>query len=125
MVVHTHDCMTLRGSKGGRGPSGGKEWVDVEWDAMASGPFDVLIKVVAQNSPGVLARLAAVIAEHETNITDVRMDADTGATTALYFTLQVNDRVHLARILRGLRRLSNVTRITRLKEDQSNRNIKN
>jgi guanosine-3',5'-bis(diphosphate) 3'-pyrophosphohydrolase len=122
LIVHTHDCPTLSNSKAGRGPGGNKEWVDVEWDADAAGPFEVLVKVVAQNTPGVLARLAASIAEHDTNITDVHMDADTGATTALYFTLQVTGRFHLARILRSLRRLPAVTRITRLKEEQPRRN---
>jgi guanosine-3',5'-bis(diphosphate) 3'-pyrophosphohydrolase len=117
LIVHTHDCPTLRGHKAGRGPGGSKEWVDVEWDAAAKGPFEVLIKVVAQNTPGVLARLAATIAEHDTNINNVRMDADEGSTTALYFTLQVEGRMHLARILRSLRRLPLVTRISRLKED--------
>ena len=117
LIVHTHDCPTLRGHKAGRGPGGTKEWVDVEWDADAKGPFEVLIKVVAQNAPGVLARLAAAIAEHDTNINNVRMDADEGSTTALYFTLQVQGRMHLARILRSLRRLPLVTRISRLKED--------
>ena len=119
LVVHTHDCPTLRNGKAGRGPSGSREWVDVEWDDSPAGSFEVLIKVVAQNSPGVLARLAASIAEHDINITNVRMDADTGVTTALYFTLQVQGRLHLARILRSLRRLPAVTRITRLKEELS------
>jgi guanosine-3',5'-bis(diphosphate) 3'-pyrophosphohydrolase len=117
LVVHTHDCPALRGHKAGRGPGGTKEWVDVEWGADAKGPFEVLIKVVAQNTPGVLARLAATIAEHDTNINNVRMDADEGSTTALYFTLQVTGRMHLARILRSLRHLPMVTRISRLKED--------
>jgi len=117
LIVHTHDCPMLRGNKVGRGPGGGKEWVDVEWDSEARGPFEVLVKVVAQNSPGVLARLAAAIAEHDVNITDVRMDADAEATTALYFTLQVDGRMHLARILRSLRRQPTVTRIVRVKEE--------
>lgn len=118
LVVHTHDCASLRGRKGGRGTNGAKEWVDVEWDVEAQGPFEVLIRVVAQNAPGVLARLAAAIAEHNANISNVRMDADEVNTTALYFTLQVDSRLHLARILRSMRRLPSVTRITRLKEDR-------
>ncbi|MCX8018832.1 MAG: ACT domain-containing protein, partial [Rhodocyclaceae bacterium] len=117
LIVHTHDCPTLRGGKVARGPGGVREWVDVEWDAAASGPFEVLIKVVAQNSPGVLARLAATIAEHGTNITDVRMDADAGSTTALYFTLEVKGRADLASIMRSLRRLPAVTRIARIKDE--------
>jgi len=117
LIVHTHDCPTLRNPKAGRGPGGAKEWVDVDWDADAQGPFEVLIKVVTQNTPGVLARLAATIAEQDANINNVRMDADEGSTTALYFTLQVKGRLHLAGILRNLRRLPTVTRIHRLKED--------
>lgn len=117
LIVHTHDCPTLRNPKAGRGPGGAKEWVDVDWDADAQGPFEVLIKVVTQNTPGVLARLAATIAEQDANINNVRMDADEGSTTALYFTLQVKGRMHLAGILRNLRRLPTVTRINRLKED--------
>ncbi|MCX8085600.1 MAG: bifunctional (p)ppGpp synthetase/guanosine-3',5'-bis(diphosphate) 3'-pyrophosphohydrolase [Rhodocyclaceae bacterium] len=121
LIIHTHDCPSLRGGKIARGPGGAKEWVDVEWDPEARGPFDVLIKVVAQNQPGVLARLAAAIAENGTNITDVRMDADAGSTTALYFTLEVQGRVDLARIMRSLRRLPAVTRIARLKEEHHSR----
>ena len=120
LIVHTHDCPALRNSKAARGPGGRKEWVDVEWDENAVGPFDVLIRIVAQNLPGVLARVAAGIAEHDANITSVRMDEDTGATTTLYFTVQVRDRVHLARILRNLRRLPAVTRIVRLKDGRAN-----
>jgi len=118
LVVHTHDCPTLRGSKAGRGPGGNKEWVDVVWDEAVQGPFEVQIKAVSQNSPGVLARLATTIAEHDTNIVNVRMDTDGGTTTALYFTLQVSDRGHLARIMRSLRRLPVVLRLNRVKEER-------
>jgi guanosine-3',5'-bis(diphosphate) 3'-pyrophosphohydrolase len=114
LIVHTNDCSALRGGR--------KEWVDVEWDDDPTGPFEVLVRVVAQNTPGVLARLAVTIAEHNANIANVRMDEGEGATTGLYFTLQVDGRSHLARILRNLRRLPTVTRITRLKEDQSQHN---
>jgi guanosine-3',5'-bis(diphosphate) 3'-pyrophosphohydrolase len=118
LIVHTHDCPTLRKfGRSGRGAGGVRAWVDVEWDPAAQGPFETQIKVVAQNTPGVLAKIAATIAEHDTNITNVRMDADGGATTALYFMLQVSDRAHLARILRSLRRLPIVTRISRIKEE--------
>jgi (p)ppGpp synthase/HD superfamily hydrolase len=41
------------------------------------------------------------------------MDEDTGEATTLFFTLQVSDRIHLALILRALRRIPEVIRITR------------
>lgn len=120
LLIHTLDCPQLRGGRSGRATAGQREWVDVEWDLETVGPFEVAIMVVAQNRPGVLARVAATIAAHDSNIVDVHMDtADGGATTALYFTLQVNGRLHLARILKSLRRLPNVTRIARIKGERA------
>jgi guanosine-3',5'-bis(diphosphate) 3'-pyrophosphohydrolase len=58
-------------------------------------------------------RLASEIADTGSNIVNVSMDDDTGEATTLFFTLQVTDRIHLARILRALRRIPEVMRITR------------
>ena len=68
---------------------------------------------MAKNVRGVLARLAAGIAEADSNIVNISMDDDSGEATTLFFTLQVTDRVHLARILRALRRVPEVVRIAR------------
>ncbi|MCX7897141.1 MAG: bifunctional (p)ppGpp synthetase/guanosine-3',5'-bis(diphosphate) 3'-pyrophosphohydrolase [Rhodocyclaceae bacterium] len=117
LSIHTLDCPNL---KGARAQGGNRQWVDVEWDAETVGPFDVAIRVVAENRPGVLARIAHAIAMHDSNIIDVHMDtADGGTTTALHFTLQVTGRLHLARILKNLRRLPNVMRIARVKGERA------
>ena len=50
------------------------------------------------------------------DIQKVSMDDDRGIYTMLNFTLQVTHRVHLARIMRGLRHIPEVLRITRTKE---------
>lgn len=86
--------------------------MDVEWEVAADRLFDVSIRVIAKNTRGVLARLAAGIAECQSNILDVSIDDDR-ETTTLYFTLEVTDRIHLARILRTLRRVPEVVRIAR------------
>ena len=111
LVVHTHDCKTLARSRRER-----SSWVDVDWAADIARSFEVSIRIVASNQPGVLAKIAAAIAADESNIVNVSMDDDHAATTSLYFTLQVGDRIHLARILRSLRRIPAVVRITRLKD---------
>jgi guanosine-3',5'-bis(diphosphate) 3'-pyrophosphohydrolase len=107
LVVHTHDCPVLAKLRSERG-----NWVDVEWEVAADRLFDVSIRVIAKNTRGVLARLAAGIAECQSNILDVSIDDDR-ETTTLYFTLEVTDRIHLARILRTLRRVPEVVRIAR------------
>jgi guanosine-3',5'-bis(diphosphate) 3'-pyrophosphohydrolase len=108
LVVHTHDCTAVAKLRSERG-----NWIDVEWETGITGMFEASIRVVAKNVRGVLARLAAGIAEAGSNIVNVSMDDDSGEATTLFFTLQVTDRVHLARILRALRRIPEVVRIAR------------
>jgi GTP pyrophosphokinase len=108
LVVHTHDCPTLR-----RGRSG-EQWLDVVWDRQITRPFDVSIKLIVANRRGVLAKVASAIAEAESNIENVNFSNE-GDYTAIYFTLQVSNRVHLANIMRNLRRIAEVIRIIRVK----------
>ncbi len=111
MVVHTHDCPVA--AKSHRDPA---KWLDVEWAPDTKRAFPVNIDVVASNEPGVLAKVAAEIAQHNSNIESVHVDpSDSTAYTAVHFTLQVQDRMHLAQIMRGLRRLPQVIRINRTK----------
>jgi len=111
LIVHTHDCRTL--AKAGRERG---SWVDVDWASDIGRNFEVSIRIVTANKPGVLAKMAAAIAGDESNIVNVNMDDDHGVTTGISFTLEVADRIHLARILRSLRRIPEVVRITRLKD---------
>jgi GTP pyrophosphokinase len=109
LVVHTHDCPTLR-----KGRTTTEEWLDVAWDKNLNKLFDVNIKLIVANQRGVLAKVAAAIAEAESNIENVHFSNE-GEYTALYFTLQVNNRLHLANLMRNLRRITEVIRITRVK----------
>ena len=109
LVVHTHDCPSLR-----KGRSGMDKWLDVTWDKNISRPFEASIKLIVANQRGVLAKVAAAIAEAESNIENVHFSNE-GDYTALYFTLQVGNRQHLANVMRNLRKISEVVRITRVK----------
>ncbi len=111
MVVHTHDCPVL--AKMRLDPD---KMLDIEWAPDTKKLFDVNIKIVAANQRGVLAKVAAEIAENGSNIENVAMDPQDGSQyTTMHFTLQVMNRRHLATILRGLRRVPEVMRIARVK----------
>lgn len=109
LTIHTHDCPSLR-----KGRTGTEEWLDVAWDKNINKLFDVNIKLIVANQRGVLAKVAASIADAESNIENVHFSSE-GEYTALYFTLQVNHRLHLANVMRNLRRIAEVVRITRVK----------
>ncbi|MDP1997945.1 MAG: bifunctional (p)ppGpp synthetase/guanosine-3',5'-bis(diphosphate) 3'-pyrophosphohydrolase [Gallionella sp.] len=106
LVVHTHDCPALR-----RGRAG-EQWLDVVWDKNISRSFEVSLKLVVANQRGVLAKVAAAIAESESNIENVSFSSE-GEYTALHFTLGVSHRLHLANIMRNLRKIPEVVRIIR------------
>ena len=110
MVVHTHDCPTAAKSR-----TDPDKWLDVEWAPDVGRMFDVSIRVTVVNQRGVLAKVAQAIAEHDSNIDNVSMDEDHSAYTGMQFTLQVSDRLHLARIMRRLRHIPEVIRIARMR----------
>ena len=111
LVVHTHDCVSLAKQRGER-----NDWVDVDWEPEVRGNFEIGLRIVVENQRGVLAKIAAAMADEESNIANISMDDDRGATTSLYFTLQVANRDHLARIMRRVRRIPEVVRINRTKD---------
>ncbi|MDH2918291.1 MAG: bifunctional (p)ppGpp synthetase/guanosine-3',5'-bis(diphosphate) 3'-pyrophosphohydrolase [Sideroxydans sp.] len=108
LVVHTHDCPTLH-----KGRSG-EQWLDVAWDKAINRTFVVAIKLLVANQRGVLAKVAAAISEAESNIENVNFTNE-GDYTALFFTLEVSHRMHLASVMRSLRKIPEVVRIVRVK----------
>ena len=111
LIIHTHDCPTIAHYR-----NDPDKWVDVEWDPETHKMFEVSIKLVVANQRGVLAKVAATIAEADSNIDNVSMEEEDGsAYTTMFFTLQVENRMHLAKVMRGLRQLPEVVRINRAK----------
>ena len=111
LVVHAGDCETarrLRTKEPGR-------WIDVQWAQDHASRSNCRIRVLVTDEKGLLARLAAEINESDSNIVHVGMDEGRrdGPMTELRFTVQVEDRVHLARLMRNVRRVPGVERILR------------
>ena len=89
-------------------------WIELIWGSELTRRFDSRIKVLVRNEKGVLARVAAEIGESDAHITYVGMDDDKEhLMKQLRFTVQVEDRVHLARVMRNVRRIPGVARILR------------
>jgi guanosine-3',5'-bis(diphosphate) 3'-pyrophosphohydrolase len=110
ITVHTTDCPNV--AKFRKHP---EQWIDVSWEDRIEGVFPVNVRVEAKNRRGVLAQVAAVIAEFDVNIDTVNIEERDGLNTAMDFTIEVRDRVHLAAILRRLRALEAVIRLSRMK----------
>jgi guanosine-3',5'-bis(diphosphate) 3'-pyrophosphohydrolase len=110
LVVHTTDCLLGKRQRS-KEPD---RWIAVQWGSELNRRFDCRIRLLIQNEKGILARVAAEIGESDGNITYVGMDEDEEhVMTQLRFTIQVTDRVHLALLIRNLRRVPGVTRVER------------
>jgi guanosine-3',5'-bis(diphosphate) 3'-pyrophosphohydrolase len=110
LVVHTTDCSQAKRLQG-KEPD---RWIPVQWGNELNRRFDCRIRLLINNEKGILARVAAEIGESDANITYVGMDEDDEhMMTQLRFTIQVKDRVHLAHLIRNLRRAAGVNRVER------------
>lgn len=112
LVVHTDDC-----------PHGRKllhrdaeRFIEVEWAEEPTRLFESAVVVTVSNGKGVLAKVASALASAEADITHIHMgDEPAQAATDLRFVLAVRDRVHLAQVLRQLKRTPSVIRAQRVR----------
>jgi GTP pyrophosphokinase len=90
-------------------------FITVEWAEDITRLFEAGIVVTVQNSKGVLARVAAELANAEADISRVEM-ADDGAvgTTDLRFVISVHNNQQVETALRNLRRVHSVVRASRI-----------
>ena len=112
LVVHATECGAIVRSRRNE-PD---QWIDVEWDARITRLFEAAIHVTGENQRGVLAKVASEIAEAGSNIDSITMEEDRAVFTTMHFVLEVANRQHLARVMRALRRLPDVQKITRTRE---------
>lgn len=118
LVIHTHDCPSVRKFK--LDPD---KWLDVEWEPENHRLFKTNLSLTVANQPGMLAKIASGIADAGSNIDNVSVEeADGSAYANLYFTVQVTNRIHLADLMRGLRKIPDVVRINRTKGNQQGAN---
>jgi len=110
VVIHTADCPNIAEKR--KQPD---RWLHVQWSEKVRGQFGVNLRVEAKNQRGVLGDVATQIAEQESNINNVHVEAKDGRTSTLKFNISVRDRTQLASILRGIHSLPKVIKVVRSK----------
>jgi len=110
IVIHTESCKNTKDFR-----SRPDKWIDVTWEPNTGSFFPVNIRLDTANQKGVLAVVAATIAEQSSNIENVTIADRDGRHSSMTFTITVHDRNHLANILRKIRVLDSVVKISRAK----------
>jgi guanosine-3',5'-bis(diphosphate) 3'-pyrophosphohydrolase len=109
-VVHRQECKNALEAQKKQIP-----WVLAEWDEQTQGEFPVELRVVLWDRPGTLAKVASAIAEEGANIANFQITQQDSHTSTDIITLTVKDRAHLAKLIRRLRKLEVVLKISRTK----------
>ena len=112
LVVHTDDCAMAKRLV----HRDSERFIAVDWSDEPSRSFETGLLVTVVNGKGVLARVAAAMAAAAADITQVDMAQESTQDAAeLRFGVSVRDRVHLAAIIRGVKRTPSVLRVQRVK----------
>jgi guanosine-3',5'-bis(diphosphate) 3'-pyrophosphohydrolase len=91
-----------------------ERWVSIAWDRNVQGDYKAGLRVEVENKPGVLAQVAAAIAEAESNIDNVEYRERDLRLAVMHFNIEVEHRKHLADVIRRIRRLAPVNGVQRL-----------
>ena len=112
LVVHTSEC------------SVGKRLIErdrdgamqVDWAEQPTRPFETGVTLLVRNGKGVLAQMAQAVAAAEADITHIDMGNErAGDSAELRLLIGVRDRLHLAEVMRTLRRSPAVLKVARIK----------
>jgi guanosine-3',5'-bis(diphosphate) 3'-pyrophosphohydrolase len=108
VIVHRNNCGNLSNFR--KHP---EKWLSVSWEDGVDRDFSSQISVDSISKSGVLAEVAAVIGDSDSNIEQVSVANRHEDCTELTFQLTVKNRTHPARIMRNVRNMPNVLRVSR------------
>ncbi|OOE68679.1 bifunctional GTP diphosphokinase/guanosine-3',5'-bis pyrophosphate 3'-pyrophosphohydrolase [Salinivibrio kushneri] len=110
LVIHRETCANIRGHR--QEPD---KYMPVEWADDFEQEFSTRVRVDMQNHQGALADLTNTIAATGSNIQGLTTEERDGRLYTIFVRLTTKDRVHLANIMRRLRVMPNVVKVSRQK----------
>jgi guanosine-3',5'-bis(diphosphate) 3'-pyrophosphohydrolase len=120
MVIHTDDCNNIADVR-----DKPEKCVSVSWDSDVQGEFSVELRVELENERGIIATLATTITGTEANIEKISTVERDARFSIVNLSLNVHNRVHLARVMKRVRHIKAVAKVTRVKSRKIRKTIKN
>ena len=110
LVIHMENCANIRGYQ-----MEPEKYIPVQWDNVEGAEYQANIRVEIINHQGVLAKVTNIIAATGSNINSLSTEERDGRVYLINLRISVHDRVHLANVMRRIRVLPEVLRISRNK----------
>ncbi|RUO73684.1 bifunctional GTP diphosphokinase/guanosine-3',5'-bis pyrophosphate 3'-pyrophosphohydrolase [Idiomarina seosinensis] len=111
LVIHRRECKNVRGHEDEPG-----RYFPVEWDNKPESEFISEIRIEIVNHQGALAKLTSAIATTGCNIDGLKTEEIDANIYFIDVALTIKNRKHLADVIRHIRKMPDVQRVTRLRK---------
>ena len=110
IVVHRDSCKNLLAEM----RNNPEKCLALYWDNEVKQEFSAALRIELVNKKGILATLGTKLSELNSNIETLNMTEKDASVTIINLTITVQDRIHLARVIKRMRPLPSVVRISRV-----------
>ncbi|WP_369433998.1 bifunctional (p)ppGpp synthetase/guanosine-3',5'-bis(diphosphate) 3'-pyrophosphohydrolase [Psychromonas sp. MME1] len=116
LVVHLKQCHNVSGFKNEL-----DKYISVEWDMNFINQYEYStdLRVVMVNHKAGLAKLFNVIAKNNANVLDIQTLELPNHFYTINLTLSVLNRIHLSRVMRQIKKLTNVKSVRRITQKRA------
>lgn len=108
LVIHHESCRNIRGYQ-----KEADKFMPVEWDSGIDNDFIAEIKVDMINHQGALANLTAAINDANSSIQSMNTEEKDGRVYCAFIRLTTKNRIQLANVMRKIRIMPDVLRVSR------------
>ncbi|WP_370981564.1 bifunctional (p)ppGpp synthetase/guanosine-3',5'-bis(diphosphate) 3'-pyrophosphohydrolase [Agaribacterium sp. ZY112] len=116
IVVHRTNCNNVRDLRSKK-----ENISDTHWAHTIDGEFMAEIRVEVLSERGIIATLATRLASTGTSIERIQVDERDAEHSVINLTISVENRLHLANIMRKVRTMSSVEKIYRVRNHKRSR----
>lgn len=110
MVIHVVDCHNSVDLK-----EMPERMVSLRWDDNVEGEFSVELAITLEKSRGIIAVLATKINTLDANIEKIDIEDENPRISIVHMVVGVRSRIHLARIMKQIRLIKAVVKVSRAK----------
>ena len=110
MVVHHEICKNVADIR-----DNPEKCVFLTWDDQIQGDFYTALKILVEAEAGIIANIASAVSDSDAAIDRIHREERDAKTSVIVLEVGVHDRIHLAQVVRQVRRVKSVIKISRIR----------
>lgn len=110
MVIHHETCNNVADIR-----ENPEKCVFLAWDEELQGEFYTALRILVSAETGIIANIASAVSESEAAIDRIHREERDAKTSVIVLEVGVRDRQHLANVVRHIRRIKSVIKISRIR----------